>query len=222
MVWGTPLGRESRYRSNLPLILPRRAVGRRLRSWRAAPMSTHTSREFHMHLLKFAAIASAFVALPVSSGAPARSAVVVSAADVASLLKSMPATSVSDQQMRMIDAGGYNVGVGVVQRPQVATQTAIEHDKLTEVYYVLEGSGTLVTGGAITNAKPIPSTSRVYKDLAGPGDIGSAIDGGERRRVSAGDVVIIPSGVPHWFSDVQGTIRYMVVRVDPERVLTTK
>ena len=175
-----------------------------------------------MHNLKLAALASAFVALSVTRSAPVRSAVVVSAADMANLLKSMPATSVSDQQMRMIDAGGYNVGVGVVQRPQVATQNSIEHDKLTEVYYVLEGSGTLVTGGSITNAKPIPSTSTVYKDLAGPGDMGSAIEGGERRRVSAGDVVIIPSGVPHWFSDVQGTIRYMVVRVDPDRVLTTK
>lgn len=41
----------------------------------------------------------------------------------------------------MIDAGGYNVGVGVVQRLAVATQPPIEHDKLTEVYYVLEGSG---------------------------------------------------------------------------------
>ena len=59
-----------------------------------------------MQYLKLAAIASAFVALPVSSGAPVRSAVVISATDMASLFKSMPATSVSDQQMRMIDAGG--------------------------------------------------------------------------------------------------------------------
>lgn len=56
----------------------------------------------------------------------------------------------------------------------------------------------------------------------GPGTMGVAIDDGERRRISAGDVVIIPSGVPHWFSDVQGTNRHMVVRVDPERALQAK
>ncbi len=146
----------------------------------------------------------------------------ISATDIAAVLKQMPPQSVSDQQIRMVKAGDYNVGVGVVNRPQAATQTGIEHDKLTEVYYVLEGEGTLVTSGTLVNAKAVPSTSAIYRDLTGPSATGSAINGGESRRIAAGDVVIIPPGVPHWFNDVKGSIRYLVVRIDPERLLTTK
>ena len=143
----------------------------------------------------------------------------VTGAEIANLLKQMPSGSVSDQQLRMVDAGGYQVGVGAVSRPQSATQTGIEHDKLTEVYYVLEGAGTLVTGGTLLNAKPVPATSAIYKELTGPSSIGSNIQGGESRQIAAGDVVIIPAMVPHWFSDVQGAIKYLVVRIDPERLL---
>jgi mannose-6-phosphate isomerase-like protein (cupin superfamily) len=122
----------------------------------------------------------------------------------------------------MIDAGGYNVGVGVVQRPGSATQGSIEHDKLTEVYYVLEGTGTLVTGGTQTNAKPVSPESATFRELTGPSSTGTGVAGGQSRRIGPGDVVIIPPGVPHWFSGVEGTIRYLVVRVDPERLLTLK
>ncbi len=150
------------------------------------------------------------------------SATYVKAADIAGVLKQMPPGSVSDQQIRMVKAGDYNVGVGVVNRPQAATQTGIEHDKLTEVYYVLEGEGTLVTAGTLVNAKPVAPTSAIYRELTGPSSVGSAIRDGESRRLSAGDVVIIPAGVPHWFADVQGAIRYLVVRIDPEQLLSPK
>ena len=158
----------------------------------------------------------------VSHAAPPTSATYVTGSDIANLLKQMPAQAVSDQQIRMLDAGGYNVGVGAVSRPQSAKQTGIEHDKMTEVYYVLEGAGTLVTGGTLVNAKPVAATSTIYKELTGPSSTGTTIQGGESRRIAAGDVVIIPSGVPHWFSDVQGSIKYLVVRIDPERILQTK
>jgi mannose-6-phosphate isomerase-like protein (cupin superfamily) len=167
------------------------------------------------------AVVSALFALSASTGGP-RAATHVSAADVATMLEHVPPRAVSDQQVRMVDAGGYNVGVGVVYRPQAADQKSIEHDKLTEVYYVLEGAGTLVTGGSLVDPRPLPPTSAIYRELAGPSALGTAIQGGDRRRIGVGDVVIIPAGVPHWFSDVQGSIKYLVFRVDPERLLAAK
>ena len=77
------------------------------------------------------------------------------------------------------------------------------HEKDTDVFYILEGSATFVTGGKMVDPK---STA--------PGEVrGSAIDGGENRTLSKGDVIVIPAGVPHWFKDVQGTFLYFVVKV---------
>jgi mannose-6-phosphate isomerase-like protein (cupin superfamily) len=154
--------------------------------------------------------------------AASKSATHVPASDVRATLARVPPGTVSDQQIRVVDAGQYNVGVGVLHRPQGAVQNAIEHDKVTEVYYVLEGAGTLVTGGRLVNGKPLAPESPIVKELTGPSSTGTAVEAGERRRIAAGDVVVIPAGVPHWLGDVEGTIRYLVVRVDPERVLALR
>jgi len=166
-------------------------------------------------------LVTVIMALPAQPTAPV-AATHVSSADVSATVQQMNPASVSDRQIRMVDAGGYQVGVGVVQRPGTAKQGSIEHDKLTEVYYVIEGSGTLVTGGRQIGAKPIALDSATYRELTGPSATGTGIDAGESRRVAPGDIVIIPQGVPHWFSGIEGTIKYLVVRVDPERLLERK
>ncbi len=77
------------------------------------------------------------------------------------------------------------------------------HTLDTDIIYVLEGSATLVTGGTAVDAKP-----------SAPDEIrGRAIRDGESRRLSKGDVIIIPNGVPHWFQEVQGPLLYYVVKV---------
>ena len=127
----------------------------------------------------------------------------------------------SDQSIRMVDIGTYNVGVGVVHRSP-GTQGAIEHSKITEVYHMIEGAAVLVTGGTIPDAKPSAPESQVVQVLNGPSNAGSKIDGGTSRRVKAGDVVIIPPNTPHWWSSLEGKIVYLVVRVDPEKVVQRK
>jgi len=72
-----------------------------------------------------------------------------------------------------------------------------------DIIHVLEGSATFVTGGTVENPK---STA--------PGEIrGTAIRNGEERRISKGDVLIVPAGTPHWFKDVPGPLNYYVVKV---------
>lgn len=76
------------------------------------------------------------------------------------------------------------------------------HTHETDIFYMLEGSATFVTGGTLVDGKTIA-----------PGEIrGTAIRGGETRRITKGDVIIIPAGTPHWFKDVQGPVLYYVVK----------
>jgi glc operon protein GlcG len=73
----------------------------------------------------------------------------------------------------------------------------------TDILYMLSGSATVVTGGAMVN----PVTVQ-------PGEIrGASIKGGERRQLVPGDVMIVPKGVPHWFQAVSGPIDYYAVKV---------
>jgi glc operon protein GlcG len=77
------------------------------------------------------------------------------------------------------------------------------HEKDTDVFYITEGSATFVTGG--TAVKPHPTD---------PGEIrASSITGGEAHHLTKGDVIIIPNGVPHQFTEVSGTFLYFVVKV---------
>ncbi|MEQ1945951.1 MAG: hypothetical protein ABL995_02100 [Bryobacteraceae bacterium] len=149
-------------------------------------------------------------------------AVYISSSDIQTTLKKAPADSVLDQQISMVEAGSVRVGVGVVHRSAKAEQTSISHDELTEIYHILSGSGTLVTGGTLVKPQRIPPDSTTVKDLAGPSLRGSDVANGNSRTVGAGDVVIIPAGTPHYFSKIEGAIDYEVMRVDPGRLLSLK
>jgi mannose-6-phosphate isomerase-like protein (cupin superfamily) len=124
--------------------------------------------------------------------------------------------------IRVVNAGGYNVAVGAIHRPQSPPGVAAVHFKVTEIYHVIDGGATLVTGGTMVNAKTRPPDSESVKFEDGPGESATAIQGGTTQRIKAGDVVVIPAGVPHWFSAIEGSITYLVVRVDPGRVLPVR
>ena len=118
--------------------------------------------------------------------------------------------------------GNLNVGVAVVHRSAKAAQTSVAHDELTEIYHILAGSGTLVTGGTLTKPERFPADSQTVKELAGPSMRGTGLENGVSRQVRAGDVVIIPAGTGHWFSSIDGAIDYEVMRVDPGKLLSLK
>ena len=145
----------------------------------------------------------------------------ISAADILATIENAPAGRVSDQQIRHIDAGGHNVGVGVVQRPPTTSLGAIQHHNQTEVYYVVSGRGTMVTGGELANGRELDPDGVVVRTLTGPSAVGG-IEGGESREVGPGDMVIVPAGSPHGFSEITETITYIVVRVDAEQLVELK
>jgi hypothetical protein len=161
----------------------------------------------------------------VGAQAPASPAVDVNSAQLAGALDSIVASGAKtgDTPIRMIDAGGYNVGVGVLYRAKgISPSGSSSHDKVTEIFELIEGSGTLITGGDIVNPQRREGTSELVSGVSGPGISGTAIQGGTSRHVAKGDVVIIPAGTPHWFSVVDEPIKLTVVRVDPGRVVTLR
>ena len=126
----------------------------------------------------------------------------------------------SDQQLRVVSINGeYNVAVGVLHRKQAGSASGIEHSEITEIYHMMEGSATLVTGGTMENSKPAAPDSSIVKVLNGPSKTGGKIVGGTSRKLTVGDVVVIPPNTPHWFSQFDSDIVYLVVRVDPHKVL---
>ena len=66
---------------------------------------------------------------------------------------------------------------------------------MTEVYHIIDGSGTFVTGGTIVNARQVPADNVIHTILVGPSTTGAAIQGGQSRKVGPGDVIIVPPGV---------------------------
>jgi hypothetical protein len=153
--------------------------------------------------------------------APTR-AVDVTVADIQAVLKTAPADAAADLPIRVADAGGYYVGVYVVNRPKVATPPAIYHEtKVTEVYHMLKGAGTLVTGGTVIG--PIVREAPGTTILSMLNNVrGTAIKGGVSRRIATGDVVVIPGYVPHWWSNVESDMSYLVIRPDPDKILPLK
>lgn len=165
------------------------------------------------------AIAFAPALADAQSGTPPMTATDVTRAEFATILKSMNPDGVADQQIKVVDIGRYNVAVGVLHRSGKAKQTAIAHSAITEIYYVLAGSGMFVTGGTMTNAVAAPADGNTVKVLVGPSTTGPAITGGQSRPIGPGDVIVVPPGVAHWFSAIEQDLDYLVFRVDPDHVL---
>ena len=155
---------------------------------------------------------------------PRGTATDISGSEVQALVQKTAADRVSDQAIRVVSVNGeYNVSIGVVHRAKTSGKDApggIEHAQITEVYHVIEGNGTLVTGGTLDNLKEVPAEGTVVTMLNGPSTGGTAIQGGVSRKLAPGDVVIIPPNTPHWFSEITtGQIVYLVVRIDPHKIL---
>jgi mannose-6-phosphate isomerase-like protein (cupin superfamily) len=148
----------------------------------------------------------------------------VTNAEIQAAVQKTAAAPVSDQAIRVVNIHGeYNVGIGVVHRAKTAGRNpggGIEHSQITEVYHVIEGNATLVTGGTIEDPKESAPDGAVVKVLNGPSTGGGVIQNGVSRKIGPGDVVIIPPNTPHWFSEISSDqIVYLVVRVDPHQVL---
>jgi len=138
----------------------------------------------------FAATGIAFAAALASAEPPSGEVTRIDAADVkAAFEKGLP----------LLENDAYKVHASRREAPGQAEV----HARDTDVIHVLEGTATLVTGGRVMDATTVaPDELR-----------GAAIQDGIARTIAAGDVIVIPNGVPHWFREVPAPVLYYVVKV---------
>src|SRR5215510_5956471 len=117
----------------------------------------------------------------------------MSASDVAAAVGKLPKNPLASVPVFKI--GPFNVNVEHRLGAPAAAQAASVHDKDAELFYMIEGTATLVTGGKLVDGTKDGDNWR-----------GKAVEGGKAQKMSKGDFMIVPAGVPHWFTDISGQI----------------
>jgi mannose-6-phosphate isomerase-like protein (cupin superfamily) len=132
--------------------------------------------------------------------------------------------NLTDQQIRQVDIGKSHLGVGVVYRGRLTNPepAVAEHDLVSELYHIIEGSATLVLGPDLVGLVRRPASQKTVRVQNGPGNGAKAIRNGVSYDLKAGDVVIIPAGTGHLFTRVDDHITYLMVRFDPDKIVPVK
>ena len=145
--------------------------------------------------------------------------------EIQAYAKKAIAEKLTDQQVRDVEIGKSHIGIGVVYRGKLAApapESVAEHDLVSEVYHVIEGSATLVTGPDLVGMKRRPPDLETVRLYNGPGNNSSSIRDGVSHELKPGDVIVIPAGTGHWFTKIDDHIIYLMVRIDPDKVTPLK
>jgi mannose-6-phosphate isomerase-like protein (cupin superfamily) len=149
-------------------------------------------------------LAVAFVACPLSAQAPAPQTgaqamkTIASKADVAALVAKAKAERKEGQPLvaqPLLQLAPYTANLEY----RAAVGPAAIHQTEAEMFYVIDGAATMVTGGKLVDEKRTNAAN-----LSGTG-----IDGGTSRHIAAGDFIIVPENTAHWFSAIDGTLTLM-------------
>jgi mannose-6-phosphate isomerase-like protein (cupin superfamily) len=116
-------------------------------------------------------------------------AVPITGATLAQYFKQMDAAN--EATLRMVEGGQFNVNIRRIKKPEAAP---LIHPKTIDVWYVLEGSGSVTSGGTFANGK---------------------VTGGVTDRLTPGDVLFVPANLPHWMNETgPNGITWLNVRWD--------
>ncbi|MES2255470.1 MAG: hypothetical protein V4559_10550 [Pseudomonadota bacterium] len=114
--------------------------------------------------------------------------------------------------LHTLDVEGTHTSLATIQRNKSET-SGLSHDHVTEIYKILDGEATLITGGAIPHGKAIfPAAD----PAVGPSHQG-VIEGGRPEHVKAGDIVVIAPNTPHEFVQIDDHITYLAIRVSKDK-----
>ena len=131
----------------------------------------------------------------------------------------------NDSPVRMVDISGrFDLGVYTLNlRPGKPLEPGTPvmgwyHNDIAEVYIIASGAGTWRVGGEIENPKADDLDGRSVKEVRGPGVVG-VLKGFTDQKIAAGDVLIVPPGVPHTPGVMSETTKIVRVVIDPHKVL---
>jgi mannose-6-phosphate isomerase-like protein (cupin superfamily) len=119
--------------------------------------------------------------------------VYMSASDVAAAVARLPKNPLAS--VPVFKVGPFNVNVEHRLGAPAAAQTSSVHGTDAELFYMIDGTATLVTGGKLIEGTQTGTDWR-----------GKGIEGGTAQKMSKGDFMMVPAGVPHWFTNVEGNI----------------
>jgi mannose-6-phosphate isomerase-like protein (cupin superfamily) len=155
-----------------------------------------------MRVITILITALATTAAATAQQPPATPKTYTSAADVGALMAKAKADRKDNQPMvaeQLLSLAPYNANLEY----RASVGPAAVHETEAEIFYVIDGSATMITGG-----KLVKETRTNAANLSGTG-----IEGGNTRAVSKGDFIIVPENTPHWFSAINGTIVLMTLHV---------
>ena len=122
---------------------------------------------------------------------PGSPALFKSDAELTAALKAATARAGGTQTAAVSNTDQYRINL--VRRTEGATP--LTHAGNTELHHIIEGAATVVTGGTVVKSSN-----------------GATVEGGVSRRVTKGDVILVPADTPHWYKDVEGSVTYLEVR----------
>ena len=152
----------------------------------------------------------ALLTMPVMAAAPA---VIFSKADATGALADNHAKGFVMKTLHVVDTPDAHTSIATLRRDQSET-SGLSHDHVTEIYEILEGEATLLTGGSFKDGGK--SMTSAADPAIGPSHQG-VIEGGTIRAVSPGDLVVMAPGTPHEFSRIDGHVTYRVIRLSREK-----
>lgn len=133
-----------------------------------------------------------------AASAPTDKAAYFANTDLQATWKDLEARQVINK--RVLDGGAYSINVRIVKEGDAP----LVHAKSADVWVMTAGTATAITGGQLVDGKKRPNVDD---------EAGSSIRGGVEQALKAGDVLYVPSGVPHGFKDVKG-FRAFLIRFD--------
>jgi mannose-6-phosphate isomerase-like protein (cupin superfamily) len=161
-------------------------------------MTTIISKTFSFTVLSTLLASTALAQQPVvpAQTTPTKG-IVVTAADLAAIVDKQPTDKNGFQSFMQL--APYNVNM---EHRVNVPQSASVHDTEAELFYVVKGGATMVTGGTLLDGKQ-----------TGVNWSGSGIESGVETKLAAGDFLLVPEGVPHWFSKIEGEVTLMSVHL---------
>jgi mannose-6-phosphate isomerase-like protein (cupin superfamily) len=153
---------------------------------------------------------------------PPAQALDLSAAELQTMINAYPG---GNAEIKSINAGKHVVDFWLEQRKAGLTTPSgtggIAHAEITEIYYILQGTATLVTGGRLIDPRlneNLPKTEFPGGGRFPTPTYGGRFEGGRSRKVGPGDVIVVPPGSVHQWASVDPgqTLAYFIARIDPE------